>query len=143
MQSEVQSFTQILPVGRKSVHCRTVTAEMVKAFADLVGDYDPIHFDEEFCKRTVYGRPVAHGALLIGFMSAASTAATIDSRIPMVSLGYDRIRLIGPVFPGEEARTTFTILAHDEARRRITAELQVHVGDRLVAVATNILKVID
>ena len=143
MKSEGQSFTQILPVGQKSIHCRTVTTEMVRAYADLVGDYDPIHFDEEFCKHTVYGRPVAHGALLIGFMSAASTAATIDSRIPMVSLGYDRIRLIGPVFPGDEARTTFTILAHDEARKRIIAEVQVHVDERLVAVATNILKVID
>ena len=60
-----------LPVGLRAVFVRRVTPEMVQAFADLVGDHDPIHLDAAFCRATPYGRPIAHGALLIGFMSAA------------------------------------------------------------------------
>ncbi|MFO1058126.1 MAG: MaoC family dehydratase [Dongiaceae bacterium] len=131
-----------LPVGLRAVFVRRVTPEMVQAFADLVGDHDPIHLDAAFCRATPYGRPIAHGALLIGFMSAASTAATRDSGLPLVSLGYDRIRLVAPVFPGEETTTVFAVTGHDEARGRILAELTVHAGGRLAAVATNILKLV-
>ena len=143
MQQPKSSLAGKFPVGLARVVFQTVTAGMIKSFADLVDDHDPIHFDAEFCKETPYGRPIAHGALLIGFMSAASTAATKTSGIPMVSLGYDRIRLVGPVFAGDEIRTCFTVTGHDEARRRIIAAIEVHAVDRLVAVATNILKMVD
>lgn len=136
-------LSQIFPVGLTTVHSRIVTVELIKSFADIVGDYDPIHFDEEFCKSTQYGRPVAHGALLIGFMSAASTSATEKCGIPMVSLGYDRVRLIAPVFAGEEVKTTFKVTAHDDARGRMMADLTAHAGGRPAAVATNIIKVIS
>ena len=136
-------LAQVFPVGLTTAYSRQVTLELIRSFADIVGDHDPIHFDVEFCSRTQYKRPIAHGALLIGFMSAASTKATTKSRIPLVSLGFDRIRLVAPVFAGEHTETVFKVAGHDEARRRILADITVHAGDRLAAVATNIIKQID
>lgn len=136
-------LSEVFPVGLKATYRRVLRVEDLQAYADLVGDDDPIHFDENFARRSVYGRPVAHGALLVGYMSAASTMATRNSDIPIASLGYDRIRFVGPAFPGETIEAQFIVVSHQEERRRIIAEIEVRCGDRVVAVARNILRTLD
>ena len=49
---------------------RTVTEHDVQLFGEATGDMNPVHFDEEFAKRTVFRGRVAHGALSIGYISA-------------------------------------------------------------------------
>lgn len=52
---------------------RTVNEGDVSLFAGLVGDHNPLHVDEEFCKESIFGSRVAHGPLVlssaIGLMS--------------------------------------------------------------------------
>ena len=52
---------------------RTIGEGDVSLFAGLVGDHNPLHVDEEFCKNTMFGGRVAHGPLVlstaIGLMS--------------------------------------------------------------------------
>jgi acyl dehydratase len=136
-------LSEVFPIGLTATYSRLLRVEDLRAYADLVGDDDPIHFDEAFAMRTPYGKPVAHGALLVGYMSAASTIATRPSNIPIASLGYDRVRFVGPAFPGETIEAQFTVVSHEEARRRIIAEVEVRSGGRVVALARNILRAID
>ena len=49
---------------------RTVTERDVQLFSESTGDMNPVHFDEEFARKTVFRGRVAHGALSIGFISA-------------------------------------------------------------------------
>lgn len=49
---------------------RTVTPEMVRAYAALTGDDNPIHLDPDYAAATRFGRPVVHGMLLAGLVSA-------------------------------------------------------------------------
>ena len=49
---------------------RTVTERDVQLFGESTGDMNPVHFDEEFARKTVFRGRVAHGALSIGFISA-------------------------------------------------------------------------
>jgi acyl dehydratase len=133
----------MFPVGSTATLTRKVTFEMIKNYADLVGDHDPIHVDLEFCRSTQYGRPIAHGTLIVGFMSSASTLLTQNSRIPIVSLGYDRIRQIGPVFADQTVKTTYTVVKHCAQRQRIYGSVQSVVDNTLVADAMNILKIVN
>jgi 3-hydroxybutyryl-CoA dehydratase len=49
---------------------RTVTEHDVQLFGEATGDMNPVHFDEEYARKTVFRGRVAHGALSIGFISA-------------------------------------------------------------------------
>lgn len=57
-------------IGDKATRVLTVTAEHVKGFAELSGDYNPLHFDEEFAAGTRFGRLVAQGGLTTGLLHA-------------------------------------------------------------------------
>jgi len=56
--------------GMSATTERTVTERDVQLFGESTGDMNPVHFDEEFARKTVFRGRVAHGALSIGFISA-------------------------------------------------------------------------
>jgi len=57
-------------VGQKASRTMTVTPELVRAYAEITGDYNPLHFDEAFASRTKFGRLVAQGGLTTGILHA-------------------------------------------------------------------------
>lgn len=57
-------------VGQKAQRSLTVTTRHVATFAELTGDYNPLHFDEEFAAGTRFGALVAHGGLTTGLLHA-------------------------------------------------------------------------
>jgi len=112
--------------------------------ADITGDRDPNHVDEEYCRKTSLGHRVAHGALIVGYTSAASTRVLQDFERPMVSVGYDRIRFLKPVFFGDTLTIDYEITGIDRERERTIATIEVkNQSDQLVAVATHIMQLID
>lgn len=59
-----------LKIGDTFSVSKKVTDELIKKFADVSGDYNPIHLDEDFAKETRFGRRIAHGMLTASFISA-------------------------------------------------------------------------
>jgi acyl dehydratase len=57
-------------LGDKARRSLTLTAAHVKGFAELSGDYNPLHFDEAFAARTKFGRLVVQGGLTTGLLHA-------------------------------------------------------------------------
>lgn len=135
-----------LAVGDEVVLYRVVTEQDVDAFADLSGDHSPNHVDQAAMAATAYKGRIAHGALLVSFTSACSTA--IVERIPNarrtetpVSLGYDRIRFLAPVYIGDKLTLRYAVTAIDAVRRRSRASFTLHNGDgNLVCVGEHHLK---
>lgn len=128
-------------VGRSIEVQRTVTERDILGFAELTGDFAPHHVDEEFAARSPYGRRIAHGVLLLGYASAASSelSAQIDQQV--VSLGYDRIRFIKPVFLGDTVTVRYEVTDFEAAKRRTSARVEIKNQDgQLVAVATHLLQ---
>jgi acyl dehydratase len=132
-------------IGDRATFSKTVGESDVYLFAGITGDLAPNHVDERFMQRSGYGRRIAHGALLIGFMSTTSTMIVAQGRPSPdetpVSLGYDRIRFLAPVFIGDTITVEYKIVAVDEAARRSTSDIRItNQDDTLVAVATHVMK---
>ena len=48
---------------------RFISAQDVKQFAEVVGDLNPVHIDEEFASKTSFKKRIVHGAFLGGLIS--------------------------------------------------------------------------
>ena len=133
-----------LTVGRQVTVRKTVSESDVYLFAGITGDLSPNHVDEEYMRTTKYGRRIAHGALLVGLMSQASTKIIADLPGTIVSYGYDRIRFPAPCFLGDTVTVTYEIIERDEAAMKTFARVTCTTerGD-VVAAATHILKVVE
>ncbi len=133
-----------LPVGKKVTVRKTVSESDVYLFAGLTGDLSPNHVDEEYMRKTKYGRRIAHGALIVGLMSQASTKIITDLPGTIVSYGYDRIRFPAPCFLGDTVTVTYEIVERDEAGMKTFARVTCtsQRGD-VVAAATHLLKVVE
>ncbi len=135
-----------LAAGTEVRFSKTVGESDVYLFAGITGDLSPNHVDAAFMARTAYGERIAHGALIVGFMSTASTRLVEEANrrgsvLVPVSLGYDRIRFVEAVRIGDTITVRYRIEAIDQATRRSRSAIEVTNQDRqLVAVATHIMK---
>ncbi len=132
-------------IGDRVSFSKTVGETDVYLFAGITGDFAGNHVNEEYMKRSSYGRRIAHGALLVGFMSTTSTLMIAEGERngideTPVSLGYDRVRFIKPVFINDTVTVTYTISELDLDQRRSRAKVEVVNQDgATVAVAEHIM----
>jgi len=59
-----------IQVGQKATRSITLTAEQVKTYAGLSGDYNPLHFDQSFVEKTKFKKLVVQGGLTTGLLHA-------------------------------------------------------------------------
>jgi acyl dehydratase len=131
--------------GDSVAFAKTVGETDIYLFAGITGDFSVNHVNEHYMAQSKYGRRIAHGALLIGFASTCSTLmiekcqGTAGDETP-VSLGYDKVRFLGPVYIGDTLNLTYTIVEVDIARRRSYGDIKiVNQNGVLVGVARHIL----
>ena len=133
-------------VGEQVTFSKTVGESDIYMFAGITGDFSGNHVDEQYMKKSAFGHRIAHGALLVGFMSTTSTmmiARCVERGIDEtpVSLGYDRIRFIKPVYINDTVTVTYTISEIDTTRRRSLSNIEVvNQAGETVAIGQHILK---
>lgn len=139
---------QSIPVatGESVSFEKTVGESDVYLFAGITGDLSGNHVSAAFMRSSKYGQRVAHGALLVGFMSTTSTRMIDVAQgrgyggTP-VSLGYDRVRFLAPVFFGDTVFVTYTLIDVDDAKGRTRAAVEVrNEQSTLVAVGEHLMK---
>jgi acyl dehydratase len=54
-----------IKVGQKAETTKVFDKDMVLNFAKLTGDFNPIHFEEEYAKNTIFKKPIVHGPLVL------------------------------------------------------------------------------
>ena len=67
-------------IGQQVTVAKTVGESDVYLFAGITGDLAPNHVNKEYMAKSSYGKLMAHGALLVGYMSTASSKAIEHSR---------------------------------------------------------------
>ena len=87
---------------------KTVTDEDLRLFAELTGDYNPLHFSDEFAGRTRFGRRVAQGGIAAGLLNAlvAMEIPGPGTVFMSQSLNYRR-----PVYVGDTLIAAVEIIA--------------------------------
>lgn len=139
-----QQAMDALPIGKSVTVRKTVGETDIYLFAGISGDFAPNHVDEEYMKQTRYGRRIAHGALLVAYMSQASTKMCTGLPGTIVSYGYDRIRFPAAVFIGDTVAVTYEIAEKDVAAGKVFSKVTcTNQRGEVVAAATHILKVIE
>src|SRR5436309_2843854 len=131
----------LVKAGDRISFAKTVGETDIYLFAGITGDFSVNHVNEQYMARSKFGRRIAHGALIIGYMSTCSTkmidkcqGAALDET--PVSLGYDRVRFLGPVFIGDTVTLTYTIAEIELQKRQSFADISVvNQNGVLVAVA--------
>ena len=89
-----------LKLGSTASVTRVLTDDVVRQFALLSGDTQPLHLDEEYAKETRFGQRIAHGALLVGMVSAVLGVEMADADFTVIFLGLD-VRFVMPVHVGD------------------------------------------
>lgn len=98
---------------------RKVTSELINRFADVSGDKNPIHLDEEFAKQSRFKKRIAHGMLTASFISAVIGTEFVSSKI--VYLGQT-LSFRNPVFIGDEVTAIAVVKEIREDKPVITLE---------------------
>lgn len=95
-----------LKVGDSAKITKKIEQSDIDAFANVTGDHNPVHVDEEFAKTTRFGRRIAHGML-----TASLISAVLANKLPgegSVYLGQT-LQFVAPVFPGDEITARVTV----------------------------------
>ena len=114
-----------LKTGDRFTFTKTISESDVYLFAGITGDLNPNHVDEEFCKTTMFGSRIVHGALTFALCSTVcSKAAALTGRTCLLT-GFDRVRFLKPVFPGDTLTASFLTTEIDFKACRFTGECEV------------------
>jgi 3-hydroxybutyryl-CoA dehydratase len=92
--------------GDKASRATTITDEMIRAFAELTGDSNPVHLDDRYAAGTRFGRRIAHGMIAAGLISAA-----LANDLPGPGTIYlsQTLHFKAAVFPGDTITTTVEV----------------------------------
>lgn len=110
---------------------RTITDEMVIEFARITGDDNPIHLDDEAASKSMFGRRIAHGMLVMGVVSSV-----LGREFPGPGTVYmkQEARFLRPVYINERIRVKVTVLEKIEEKSRLRLSTEVLKEDDQPAV---------
>lgn len=143
------TFADLISVGDRVTRSKTLTETDLAFFAAVSGDFDPIHMDEAYARGTPFGRRIAHGLLSMALLSAASAAMSALARDrgytgTSVSLGFDKVRFLAPVFIGDTLSASYEIETVDIDKGRTRSTCAVANADRIQCVAaTHVMRWLD
>ncbi|MFS8087377.1 MAG: MaoC family dehydratase [Acidobacteriota bacterium] len=94
--------------GDTASFSKSVTDDDIQKFADVSGDHNPLHLEDEFAKQTRFGRRIAHGML-----GASLISAVIANELPgqgSIYLGQT-LQFVAPVYPGDTVTARITVIS--------------------------------
>lgn len=112
----VKTYDEI-NIGDKADYKRTITENDIKQFAEVTGDHNPLHLDENYAKKTFFQGRIAHGMLSASFISTV-----LASKLPGPGSIYLKQSLIfkKPVRIGDTITASVEVIEKNDEKKRIT-----------------------
>jgi len=114
----VEGVPKVPPLSRR------VTQEGIRRYAEASGDYNPIHVDEEYARATPFGSTIAHGMLVLAYVSEMMAAAFGRD---WLAGGRLKARFRAPARPGD----TLTVRAEPRRARLPDGQARQINGERV------------
>ena len=120
-----------ITVGQKATRSITLTASHVKAYAEISGDYNPLHFDKEFASKTKFGKLVVQGGLTTGLLHAL---VAMDLPGPGTVFLSQNWRFTAPVFIDDTITAEAEILSVHKSKpvTQLAVTVQRQNGEKVL-----------
>src|SRR6201985_805114 len=118
-----------LKPGLSESFSKVVTEEDIQKFGEVSGDMNPVHFDEEYARKTIFRGRIAHGMIALSYISKV-----LGMQIPgpgTIFMGATT-RFKAPVRIGDTVVTTCTVREVNEEKRRVIFDCVCKVGETTV-----------
>jgi len=109
-------------IGDSAQLSKTLKDEDLRIFAEVTGDKNPLHLDNEFASKTIFKRRIAHGFLTAGLISAV-----IGGKLPGNGTIYlsQTLNFLAPVYIGDEITAKVEVLQVLKGGKRLKLKTQV------------------
>ena len=137
MDAHKNYYFKDISLGQTAEYEKQVTDEDVRKFADISGDYNPIHLDDEFAKDSMFGARIAHGIL-----TASHISAVIGYIFPgpgWIYLGQS-LQFRAPVKIGDTVHTAVEVTDTVAEKNIVELSTICKVGDTVVLKGTATIK---
>ncbi len=101
---------------------RSITQEKINLYAQASRDFNPIHVDEEFARNTPLGGTIAHGMLILAYVSQMMTLAFAQS---WVAGGKLNVRFRAPARPGDTVTVRGKVSKLERSEGEITVKCEI------------------
>ena len=118
-----------IKVGQSAEFLKLISEEDIKQFARLTGDNNPIHLDDEYAKKTMFKKRIAHGLLTASFISTV-----IATKLPgQGSIYLDQsLKFLAPVYIGNQIRIFVKVTKKNIEKRIVTLSTEVYVSEKKI-----------
>jgi acyl dehydratase len=93
---------------------RLISAEDVAEFSALSGDVNRIHTDEDYARKTMFGRRIAQGAFVFSIATGLFTQMDLINDTLLAFYAVDKLRFRKPVFPGDTVQVEKQVIKVQE-----------------------------
>lgn len=125
---------------------RTLTDADIRMFIGATDATHPAHVDAEYCKSHPFKKIVVPGALILGVIDGFVTNDLVPRKLKIGHYGYDKVRFLAPVYPGDTVTMTATVLEKRSLNENfgvIKFEYQVKNQDDILSVIVHDLQMIE
>ena len=117
MTDLIRELRPLPSLGDRAERTRTFTDDDVAEYAELSGDLNPIHLDEEYAAKSRFGRRIVHG-----FLTAGMISALLGTQLPGIGSIYvaQTFKFLAPVYIGDTITASVEVTAIREEKRLVT-----------------------
>ncbi|HCR52251.1 TPA: hypothetical protein DIV48_01215 [Candidatus Kaiserbacteria bacterium] len=129
IQAEDRKFVS-LRIGEIASFERTIRADDVRAFADLSGDYSPLHMDDDYARSTQFGDRLVHG-MFLGSLVSRLVGMHMPGKHAL--LMKESLEFKKPVRIGDTVRIEGEIMIASPSTHIIELDIRLYAENMLVA----------
>lgn len=118
----IEKMYDEINIGDEASISKVITDEDIVKFSEVSLDKNPLHLDDEFAEKTIFGKRIAHG-----FLGASLISAVLGTKLPGINTIYmsQSLKFLAPVFIGDEITATVKVSEKRDDKNMITFDTTV------------------